>query len=110
MKERLKQIIDRLKELGYEIEVVDKRPPYTVCRLSTIQSDTNTELENLKAFLSYIVFYKSDNLKVSLENFEEWLAKAERAEKIKLHGEYPQEVVEIVNYILGDENTEEDGK
>lgn len=108
MKERLKQIIDRLKELGYEIEVVDKRPPHNVCRLSTIQSDLNTELENLKAFLSYIVFYKSDNLKVSLENFENWLAKAERAETIKLHGEYPQEVEDIVNYILGDDKTTED--
>lgn len=110
MKERLKQIIDRLKELGYEIEVVDKRPPYNITRLSTIESDSNTELENLKAFLSYIVFYKSDNLKLSLENFELWLAKAERAEVIKLHGEYPQEVEEIVNYILGDDKTKEDGE
>lgn len=105
MKERLKQIIDRLKELGYEIEVVDKRPPYNITRISTIQSDSNTELENLKAFLSYIVFYKSDKLNLSLEYFELWLSKAERAETIKLHGEYPPEVEEIVNHILGDDKT-----
>lgn len=99
MKEEILKIVDRLKELGYEIDVIDKRPEYAIIDPRTIQLDTNTELENLTAFMSHLVMYKTDPLDNVLHMFKNYLAKAERIEEIKLYGEFPQDILDIVEHI-----------
>ena len=102
--EKLKDIIDKIKGKGYVIDVLDRRPVHQTIDLGTLQSVYNSELKNLQASLSYLVFYKSDSLDVSLDNFTVYLRKIERLEYLREHGEFPNEILDIAAYILKDKN------
>lgn len=94
------EIIDKIKAKGYKIHVVEKRPLNNVIKLSGLLLNTNSEFENLKAYLSELVFYKSDKLEDSKFKLKQYLEKIERFEYIKLNGEYSKEIEDIAKHIL----------
>lgn len=100
MKEKILELIDKIKGKGYEIEVVAKRPEYNIARLETIPQANDTETEKVTKQLKYLVFYKSDDLKDSYDNLKGYLEKIERLEYLTEHGEYSQDVEDIAKHIL----------
>ena len=108
MKEKVIELIDMLKELGYQINVEERRPKHNVVRIEYVMAMSGTEFDKLKAELSYLVFYKEDSLNLSHDRLKTYLIQAKRLEHLKEHGEFSEEVQDIAKYILGDKNTKED--
>jgi hypothetical protein len=108
MKEKVIELIDMLKKLGYQINVEDKRPKHNIVRIEYVMAIGGTEFERLKAELSYLVFYKEDSLTLSHDRLKVYLIQARRLEHLKEHGEFSKDVQDIAKYILGDENTKKD--
>jgi uncharacterized protein (UPF0335 family) len=102
MIEKLKIRIDRIKAKGFDIKVVDRRPP--LLPIGIFHYPCNTELENLRFELSQIVFYKSDSLAASYENMGQYVTKIERLEYLEEHGEFTKDAEEIAEYILKEKN------
>ena len=94
------EIIDKIKDKGYKIDVIEKRPSNNVIDFGTLSLNTNSEFENLKTNLRKLIFYKSDTLEDSGLRLNEYLKKIERLEYIILNGEYSKEIEEISKYIL----------
>lgn len=108
MKEKILELIDKIKGKGYEIEVVDRRPEINIARLDTLALSTDTEKERLTKHLKYLVFYKSDELKETHSHLTDYLTKIERLEYLTEHGEYSQDAEDIASYILGDSKKDAD--
>ncbi len=106
MKEEIIKIVDAIKAKGYKIDVIDKRPPYFILRTDTLESDNNTEFENLTNRLKYLVFYKSDSLNDSLFKMRKYLVDIERLEHLKLYGEYSKDIQDIAAHILKENGNE----
>ena len=106
MKEKIIELIDKLKELGYQINVEERRPKHNVVRIEYVMAMSGTEFDKLKAELSYLVFYKEDSLSFSHDRLKVYLIRAQRLEHLKEHGEFSKEVQDIAKYILGDEKTQ----
>lgn len=108
MKEKIIEIIDMLKELGYQINVEERRPKHNVVRIEYVMAMSGTEFDKLKAELSYLVFYKEDSLNLSHDRLKVYLMQAKRLEHLKEHGEFSKDAQDIAKYILGDKNTKKD--